>query len=115
MKPLCLPKQNGVCFEAETKCVVVGWGYLKERGPTSQKLMQVAVEILDHETCNSNDWYNGAVSEGMICAGFVEGGRDSCSGDSGGALICKSESEETVENAWVHYGIVSWGYTTDDF
>ena len=110
VKPLCLPKHDELCFQPKTKCVVVGWGYLKERGPTSQKLMQVAVEVLDHQTCNSKDWYNGYVSEGMVCAGFVEGGRDSCSGDSGGALICKNN-----DDGWVQYGIVSWGYTTDDF
>lgn len=35
----------------------------------------------------------------MFCAGKVEGGIDSCFGDSGGALVIDG----------IQYGIVSWG------
>lgn len=106
VQPLCLPKQEEVCYQPDTKCVVVGWGYLNERGPVSRKLMEVAVKMLDHDTCNKQSWYAGYVKESMMCAGFPEGGRDSCSGDSGGALFCKA----SPNNPWVQYGIVSWGY-----
>jgi len=37
----------------------------------------------------------------MVCAGMPEGGKDSCSGDSGGALVIKKSGKQV--------GIVSWG------
>ena len=35
----------------------------------------------------------------MICAGYPEGGKDSCQGDGGGPLVCNAELQ----------GITSWG------
>lgn len=40
------------------------------------------------------------MTEGMICAGYQEGGRDACQGDSGGPLVCGGELA----------GVVSHGY-----
>ncbi len=43
------------------------------------------------------------VGEGQICAGFEEGGQDSCRGDSGGPLVAGAGSNAR------QIGIVSWG------
>lgn len=42
------------------------------------------------------------VLEGMIC-GYIETGKDSCQGDSGGSPVCE------YNQTWVQVGIVSWG------
>jgi len=42
--------------------------------------------------------------ETMFCAGYMDGGKDACSGDSGSPLIC------VKENKPVFHGIVSWGF-----
>lgn len=41
------------------------------------------------------------ILDSMLCAGWVEGGRDACNGDSGGPL--------TDHASTVLVGLVSWG------
>ncbi|MCL4125609.1 UNVERIFIED_CONTAM: hypothetical protein GTU68_027589 [Idotea baltica] len=40
----------------------------------------------------------------MICAGWKEGRKDSCKGDSGGPLLRQSQ-----DGKWYVYGLVSFG------
>jgi secreted trypsin-like serine protease len=81
---------------------VAGWGtmaYGTYNTPTS--LMQVMVPIVDFDTCNAS--YSHYLTENMICAGYMEGGKDACQGDSGGPLLSDTNGQ------WVQSGIVSWG------
>uniref|UniRef100_A0A3Q3GM44 trypsin n=1 Tax=Labrus bergylta TaxID=56723 RepID=A0A3Q3GM44_9LABR len=72
-------------------------------GEQPPSLMEVFVSIISTAMCNSRHGYGGAVTGNMICAGTLQGGRDSCQGDSGGPLMCESE------NRWYLVGITSWG------
>ncbi|XP_061446256.1 serine protease 27-like [Rhineura floridana] len=109
--PVCLPNSSAQ-FSTNTNCWVTGWGQIQagDNLPAPQTLQELEVPLIDRDTCNS--LFNSAPAEGlpqdpvkddMICAGYAEGGKDSCRGDSGGPLVCKCDA------AWVLAGIVSWG------
>jgi len=81
----------------------IGWGLTGDGGDVQNVLRRVGVEIVSNETCNAPGAYGGSITEGMLCAGFRAGGKDSCQGDSGGPLV--------VNNGTGFYqaGVVSWG------
>ncbi|CAD7669096.1 unnamed protein product [Nyctereutes procyonoides] len=100
---VCLPDAT---FEvlSQSPVFVTGWGALKTNGPFPNALRQVEVEIISNDICNQVNVYGGAVSSGMICAGFLTGKRDACEGDSGGPLVIARD-----RSIWYLIGIVSWG------
>ena len=77
---------------------VIGFGDTADGGEPSPELLMVNVDTFADDFCLN--LYNSFVPETMICAGTVDGGRDSCQGDSGGPLL-------TADN--VQIGIVSSG------
>ncbi|XP_063076717.1 brain-specific serine protease 4-like [Engraulis encrasicolus] len=84
------------------KCWVTGWGTVKERRPLpgDQTLQELQVPLLDDAICRS---MYPKVTKGMLCAGYIEGGKDACQGDSGGPLVCESFG------VFVQVGVVSFG------
>ena len=75
-------------YSAGTLTTVMGWGGTEvDGGSPSNKLMEVEVPIVEQSICNATMKVFGTFDEGMLCAGFYEGGKDSCYGDSGGPLI----------------------------
>jgi len=69
-------------------------------------LRQAVVPIVSYQVCETK--YLRArkpieLTENMLCAGYMEGGKDTCQGDSGGPLVCKQG------DTWLQYGVVSFG------
>ncbi|XP_070826706.1 transmembrane protease serine 13a [Chaetodon trifascialis] len=103
VQPACLPT-NDQQFPQGTKCWTSGFGTTEEGSDiVSKDLMEVTVDIIGREVCNSPRVYGGSVTNNMLCAGHLDGGKDSCQGDSGGPLVCQGESR------WYLVGITSWG------
>ena len=69
---------------------------------SNEVLRGVILPIVNQEYCNN--LYNGRITDQMICAGFDEGGKDSCQNDSGGPLSIKTE-----DNTARLIGVVSFG------
>ncbi|XP_057556706.1 granzyme A [Hippopotamus amphibius kiboko] len=86
---LHLPKV-GDDVKPETTCQVAGWGKFHNNSPPSDILREVNVTVIDRKVCNNERHYNynPVIGLNMICAGRLQGGKDSCNGDSGSPLIC---------------------------
>ena len=72
------------------------------RAPVTQ-LQEVVVPLADAESCKAA-YGADKIGAGQICAGFVEGQKDSCQGDSGGPLVTFDR-----EGCPYQVGVVSWG------
>ncbi|XP_018787828.1 PREDICTED: trypsin alpha-3-like, partial [Bactrocera latifrons] len=81
-----------------TSCLVIGHGYTKENGVVSNQLQEIHVPVVSRKVCQHKYRGIGAITQYMMCAS-EPGRKDSCSGDSGGPMICNGKQA----------GIVSWG------
>ncbi|XP_053411100.1 prostasin [Nycticebus coucang] len=110
IRPICLPEANA-SFPNGLHCTVTGWGHTAPSVGLlpPRPLQQLEVPLISRETCNCLYNINAKpeephfIQQDMVCAGYVEGGKDACQGDSGGPLSCP------VEGLWYLAGIVSWG------
>ncbi|KAL2720185.1 trypsin-2-like [Vespula squamosa] len=86
LSPISLPKDQ---VPPGTICQVSGWGYPEENIPSvSNDLMYVDLPILSMEDCRNLLVEVTNLPPGMYCAGYIEGLRDACQGDSGGGMVC---------------------------
>lgn len=100
---------------AHTTVVAAGWGKLSNKmnkDDSAESLNSVELAMIDHDTCKSlYDRAGYKVRDSELCAGDgnFEGGKDSCSGDSGGPLM-KKVALSNGEVGYAVIGIVSWGH-----
>uniref|UniRef100_A0A3B4AG23 Uncharacterized protein n=1 Tax=Periophthalmus magnuspinnatus TaxID=409849 RepID=A0A3B4AG23_9GOBI len=121
IRPVCLPPirilTDPPLPEPHTLGVVAGWGLSVTPDPalspgpaplTSDLLQFVKLPVVPQEECVASYASRSAdynISLSMFCAGYSEGGRDTCPGDSGGAF--------GQDQRWTVVGIVSWGGPED--
>nr|CAH7756160.1 unnamed protein product [Callosobruchus chinensis] len=74
-----------------------GWGKLFEEGPMAKVLQEVDLPTITKSSCG--EYYGSVLTDTMFCAGFDQGGKDTCVGDSGGPLVVSG----------ILVGITSWG------
>ncbi|XDV12783.1 hypothetical protein PO909_001365 [Leuciscus waleckii] len=103
ISPVCLASSNSTFFK-QTSSWVTGWGNTNTgiSLPPPQTLQEVQVPIVGNRQCKCLNGVS-AITDNMICAGLLEGGKDSCQGDSGGPMVSKQGS------VWIQSGIVSFG------
>uniref|UniRef100_A0A8C4GI55 Mannan-binding lectin serine protease 1 n=1 Tax=Dicentrarchus labrax TaxID=13489 RepID=A0A8C4GI55_DICLA len=121
IRPVCLPpphsQDDPPTPHPNSLGVVAGWGIsnlnssspgsdpptlTSDLGMTSDLLQYVKLPVVPQDECQASYAsrsvsYN--ITDNMFCAGFFEGGRDTCLGDSGGAFCRKGGSCSTVIGA----------------
>ncbi|OXA60559.1 CLIP domain-containing serine protease 14D [Folsomia candida] len=115
VQPICLPFTAQYNLTALTPTefnslttTVAGWGRVwSDKTQGSSQLLQVAIPIVPMQQCQQLYRRRVTITPKQICAGGVLG-KDSCSGDSGGALM----GTMTIPNKFsktFQFGIVSFG------
>ncbi|KAK2154763.1 hypothetical protein LSH36_258g04037 [Paralvinella palmiformis] len=99
VQPVCIPKIN---FPPGRLCTGVGWGTTLGTGNRSV-LNQARLPILIQSTCRYWHRETNEVYPSMVCAGYEDGRRGDCHGDSGGPLLCFRAGR-----FWIQ-GVTSWG------
>uniref|UniRef100_A0A182NGQ6 Peptidase S1 domain-containing protein n=1 Tax=Anopheles dirus TaxID=7168 RepID=A0A182NGQ6_9DIPT len=103
--PICLHADGSNVDGREA--IVTGWG-TTDSGELSEQLQQLTVPILTNQQCRQSGYFRFEITAKMLCAGYLEGGRDSCQGDSGGPLqLTKAGEGDRGQQQLV--GVVSWG------
>jgi len=120
IQPACLPDPS-LFLEDEELGVVSGWGRTTRRisSQVSDNLKYVSLPVLSNDACsNWTSLYKTLLTDNMFCAGFREGRKDSCSGDSGGPFIVNGgvnlaalgfERTSSSSSPAIIYGVVSFG------
>ncbi|KAK2859692.1 hypothetical protein Q5P01_004312 [Channa striata] len=100
IQPVCLSEGQNVT--TGRKCFIAGWGQDAEGGSPPNVLQEAEVPLVDQVQCQ-DELPEYTITSSMLCAGYPEGGIDSCNGDSGGPLMCLDDGH------WTQIGVSSFG------
>lgn len=86
-----------------TNLTAIGWGVTYSGSSTvSPILLEVKVPIVPFKSCNAS--YPNKIDDSMVCAGYPQGGKDTCQGDSGSPVFVYNEKGQPII-----VGVTSWG------
>ncbi|NP_001373185.1 mannan-binding lectin serine protease 1 isoform 1 precursor [Danio rerio] len=122
VRPVCLPRPglDSQVLTPNTLGIVAGWGInaanasasssglTSDSSSVSELLQYVKLPVVSQDECEASyasRSVNYNITGNMFCAGFYEGGQDTCLGDSGGAFV----TQDGRSGRWVAHGLVSWG------
>ncbi len=91
-----------------TSSFALGWGLTSVDGANSDILQYLVMPLVSNATCDAV--YQGmglSIYDNQICAGYFEGGKDTCQNDSGGPLLINTATG--VQQV----GVVSFGASPD--
>ncbi|XP_058795963.1 serine protease filzig [Phymastichus coffea] len=103
--PICMPDDNA--DYTNRMATVTGWGRLKYNGGVPSVLQEVKVPIMENSVCQEmflTENHQKIILESFMCAGYANGQKDSCEGDSGGPLTL-----QRPDGRWILVGTVSHG------
>ncbi|GBM31892.1 Proclotting enzyme [Araneus ventricosus] len=113
VSPICLPRSSEYINLEGKGTTAAGWGSTRRKGAPSTKLMALSgIPVISNQKCNSifiskllafRRNFPRDITDGIMCAGFMDGKRDTCGGDSGGPLMYLKEDH------WYVVGVVSFG------
>ncbi|CAB4019916.1 MAM and LDL-receptor class A domain-containing 1-like isoform X1 [Paramuricea clavata] len=101
IKPVCI--NSGIDFAGQL-CYITGWGTLHNGGSMPNILQEAQVPVATPQQCEES-YSSTIITDRMLCAGFSQGGTDTCLGDSGGPLVCQHS-----DGSWYLTGVTSWGF-----
>ncbi|BES99715.1 Trypsin [Nesidiocoris tenuis] len=106
---VCLPRP-WQALPTRQLCTILGWGKRGNGDSSGTDILQEAqVPIVSSQACG-RVYESSIVTSNMFCAGYKKGRRDTCSGDSGGPLLCSSGGDGIHdEERWTIFGITSFG------
>nr|XP_039270950.1 plasminogen-like isoform X2 [Styela clava] len=110
VRPLCLA--DGEITPIDEKCYIAGWGLTRSgvTAKSSPNLLEARIRHLPFGVCQnvfakSQSHSPHMNSETMMCGGKIDGGVDTCRGDSGGPFMCqRCDSCE-----WYLAGVTAFG------
>ncbi|XKL65412.1 hypothetical protein PGB90_008832 [Kerria lacca] len=104
--PICMPEDDED-FTGRM-ATVTGWGRLKYGGGVPSILQEVQVPVIENRVCQEmfqTAGHSKVILSSFLCAGYANGQRDSCEGDSGGPLMVERGDGHWTLVATVSHGI----------
>ncbi|XP_076820441.1 trypsin-1-like [Clavelina lepadiformis] len=108
IRPACMPKQNEEITPGKM-ALASGWGLESpsDSQPSHGVMQQVELPIISNMECNiiylTQTGLANRITPNMICAGYLNGGKDACVGDGGGPLVVRHKG------SYFLVGVISWG------